>query len=201
MKKIVCWVVFLYAHTVVAGPSELLQDKLNALRTMSARFSQTVKAHHREVSRSSGEMALARPGRFRWHTKKPMEQVVIADGKRLWVYDVELEQVTVQKQEKSVGGTAGLFLSGYNDRVAHDFDVTVQVSGLRTSFDLSAESSKAPFQRVTLVFEGSALRDMVLHDQLGQVTEIALKDIQTNPKLKASLFQFKPPRGVDVVEQ
>lgn len=202
MKKILyltlsLWIQALFATT----PSETLQTKLNALRTMSASFNQVVKAKQREISHSSGTMALARPGRFRWQTIKPMEQFVVADGKRLWIYDVDLEQVSVKKQENSVGGTAALFLSGYDDTVARDFDVKQTESGNRMTFDLNAKSNKANFQRVQLVFEGAALRGIVLYDQLGQQTDVALNRVLVNPKLPASLFQFKPPRGVDVVEQ
>lgn len=202
MKKILYLTLSLWMHSLFAvTPSEALQTKLNALRTMSASFNQVVKAKHREVSRSSGTMALARPGRFRWQTIKPMEQLVVADGKRLWIYDVELEQVSVKKQEGSVGGTAALFLSGYDDTVARDFEVKQMENGSSVTFDLNAKSHKANFQRVQLVFEGAALRGIVLYDQLGQQTNVALNRPLVNPKLPASLFQFKPPKGVDVVEQ
>lgn len=82
----------------------ILQKKLNEMHTMKAYFSQVVRAKNRTVSRSSGTMALLRPGKFRWETTKPMKQVVIADGKQLWIYEAALEQVTVSKQAKFVGG-------------------------------------------------------------------------------------------------
>lgn len=202
IKKMLWLTIWLCGTSVFAeAPSELLQAKLNALRTMSADFSQVVRAKHREISRSSGTMALSRPGRFRWQTKAPMEQLVVADGKRLWIYDVDLEQVSVQNQDKSVGGTAGLFLSGYHDTVARDFDVNVTEKGHQLLFLLNAKSNKANFQRVKLVFEGPALRGIALYDQLGQLTDVKLNQVQVNPKLVASLFQFKAPRGVDVVQQ
>lgn len=201
MKKILYCVLLMWTQTIFAATaSEDLQTKLNALRTMSASFNQVVKAKRHEISRSSGTMALARPGRFRWQTKQPMEQLVIADGKRLWIYDVDLEQVSVKKQENNIGGTAALFLSGYDDTVARDFDVTLSENGNRSSFDLNAKSSKANFLRVTLVFEGAALRGIVLYDQLGQQTDVVLSQVLVNPTLAASLFKFKSPKGVDVVE-
>ena len=80
------------------APGDLLQTKLNDIRTMTATFKQTVKAKHRVVSRSSGTMALQRPGRFRWQTVQPMTQLMVADGQQIWVYDKDLEQVTVKKQ-------------------------------------------------------------------------------------------------------
>lgn len=202
MKKIVVMVLLLSSQLIFAdAPGEELRSKLNALHTMSANFSQVVKAKRREVSRSSGTMALARPGRFRWQTQKPMEQLVVADGQRLWIYDVDLEQVSVQKQEKKVGGTAALFLSGYDDTVARDFDVTLSKKGNNFLFDLKAKSNKANFQQVKLIFEGIALRGIVLFDQLGQMTEVKLAEVKVNPKLQTGLFQFKAPKGVDVVEQ
>lgn len=182
-------------------PGDVLQAKLNAIRSMTAQFSQVIKAKKREVSHSSGTMALERPGRFRWQTKSPMEQLVVADGQKMWVYDVDLEQVTVKKQEKGLGGTAALFLSGYNDTVTRDFEVTQANTGNTTTFDLQSKSQRANFQRIKLVFTQENLTGLELHDQLGQTTFVSLKQIKSNPKLSAQLFQFKPPKGVDVVKQ
>ena len=181
--------------------SSALQAKLNAIHTMSATFQQVVYAQKREVSRSSGTMALSRPGHFRWQTQKPLEQWVIADGNHLWVYDLDLEQVTVKKQDKGLGSTAGLFLSGYNGHIAEDFNVTVKTQGDISRFDLRAKSSKANFQQVRLMFNKNALAGIELFDQLGQHTDIHLSQIKTNPTLPAALFQFKVPENVDVVEQ
>ena len=194
---LLCWAQHVWSDEV----SDLLQAKLNAIRTMNASFSQVVKAKTQEISRSSGTMALFRPGRFRWETKKPMEQLVIADGKHLWVYDVDLEQVTVKKQEQGVGGTAALFLSGYGDTVARDFDVTTYKERNKEYFDLHSKSNKANFQRVKLVFVGDTLSGIELFDQLGQHTDVSLSKIKNNPTLQPSLFKFKTPKGVDVVEQ
>uniref|UniRef100_UPI0026050010 outer membrane lipoprotein chaperone LolA n=1 Tax=uncultured Legionella sp. TaxID=210934 RepID=UPI0026050010 len=180
---------------------ELLQEKLNAIKSMTAQFNQVVKAKKREVSRSSGTMALQRPGKFRWETKDPMEQLVVADGKKMWVYDVDLEQVTVKKQAKGLGGTAALFLSGYDDTVTRDFNVSQQTSGKTMTFDLKSKSSKENFQQIKLMFTQDNLTGLELHDQLGQVTTVKLVQIKLNPQLPAKLFQFKPPKGTDVVQQ
>lgn len=202
MKKIflgflLCFSANLFSQT----PEELVQSKLNAIRSMTANFKQVVKAKQREVSRSSGTMALERPGKFRWQTKDPMEQLVIADGKKMWVYDPDLEQVTVKKQEKGLGGTAALFLSGYDDSVSRDFNVAQKSEGNVLVFDLKSKSSKANFQRIKLMFAKDTLTGLELHDQLGQITSVKLIQIKSNPKLSAKLFQFKPPKGVDVVQQ
>lgn len=180
---------------------ELLQSKLNAMRTMTANFNQIVKAKKREVSRSSGTMALQRPGRFRWQTRDPMEQLIVADGQKMWVYDVDLEQVTVKKQEKGLGGTAALFLSGYNNTITKDFEVSEKTAGKVITFDLKAKSSKENFQRIKLIFTQDNLTGLELYDQLGQITFVKLAQIKSNPQLAAKLFQFKPPKGVDIVSQ
>ncbi|MFA6302549.1 MAG: outer membrane lipoprotein chaperone LolA [Legionella sp.] len=180
---------------------ELVQAKLNAIHSMSAVFKQVVKAKAHVVSRSSGSMALQRPGRFRWQTNEPMEQLVVADGKKMWVYDQALEQVTVKAQDKGIGGTAALFLSGYGDTVARDFTVTQKTEGTLDIFDMKSKSAKANFQRIKLEFTKDALTGLELYDQLGQITKVSLSKIKPNPKLAETLFQFKPPKGVDVVKQ
>lgn len=202
MKKFVlCFLLLSTTPAFCDAVSETLQARLNAMHTMSATFDQVVNAKKREVSHSSGMMALARPGQFRWQTEKPLAQWVIADGHDFWVYDIDLEQVTVKRQDKSLGGTAALFLSGYNNSVTRDYDVTVKKSGDIDCFDLHAKSAKENFQRMKLSFDGDALIGIELFDQLGQHTNVHLSNIKTNPTLSSTLFKFKIPKGVDVVEQ
>lgn len=202
MRKCVWMLLFLWAqHACADAVSNDLQAKLNTMRTMGASFHQTVSANKRTISQSSGTMALSRPGRFRWETKTPMEQLVIADGQRLWVYDVDLEQVSVRKQEKSLTGTAALFLSSYDQDLTRDFVVTSQQKNNKIYYDLRAKSSKAHFQRMILAFLGANLVGIELFDPLGQHTQVVLSQIKNNPKLPANLFVFKAPAGVDRVEQ
>ncbi|CAM4477205.1 MAG: Outer-membrane lipoprotein carrier protein [Legionella sp.] len=202
MKKILLAVLMSFsAAAFCEAADEILQTKLNAIRSMTASFKQVVKAKERVVSRSSGTMALQRPGRFRWQTKEPMAQLMIADGQRIWIYDTDLEQVTVKKQEKGLGGTAALFLSGYDNTVTRDFTVVQSGSGDNSVFDLKSKSPKANFQRMKLVFHKDMLTELVLFDQLGQVTTVYLAKTKLNPQLAVSLFQFKAPKGVDVVQQ
>lgn len=186
---------------MAASATERLEAKLNAVKTMTASFSEVVYAKKRALSRSSGTMALWRPGRFRWQTKSPMEQLVLADGEHLWVYDIDLEQVTVKKQDKGMGGTAALFLSGYDEHVARDFDVILTSHGNKDQFDLHSKSSKASIHRVILTFIGQDLSAIQLFDQLGQRTDVTLTNIKNNPTLQLALFKFKTPKGVDVVQQ
>lgn len=202
MKRIALFLLGCYSsYALSQTPGELLQSKLNAMSTMTANFNQTVKAKKKEVSSSSGTMALQRPGRFRWKTIEPMEQLIVADGQKMWIYDKELEQVTVKKQEKGLGGTAALFLSGYDNEVTKDFDVTEKDEGKLMVFDLKAKAAKENFQRIKLLFNKEQLVGLELHDQLGQITTVKLSQIKMNEKLAEKLFQFTPPKGVDVVKQ
>jgi outer membrane lipoprotein carrier protein len=202
MKKLILLLALAFTgNACCQSAGDILQTKLNAISSMTANFNQVVNAKEKEISRSSGTMALERPGRFRWQTKNPMEQLVVADGKKLWVYDVDLEQVTVRKQKKGLGGTAALFLSGYNHSVTRDFDVAVATTGTNQSYDLHSKSPKANFQRITLIFKHDVLIGIEMFDQLGQHTVVNFKNVKTNLKIAASLFQFKPPKGTDIVQQ
>lgn len=202
--KIMCSIFLSFFASLVFGDATWeLQTKLNSIRTMHASFEQKVIAKKHQVSQSSGVMALLRPGRFRWETKEPMAQLIIADGKKLWVYDVELEQVTVKKQERGMEGAAALFLSEYNekDALSRDFKVTQSKQAEEESFDLHAKSKKANFQHVKLIFKQNILNGIELFDQLGQHTEVKLTNAKINSELALTLFKFIPPTGVDVIKQ
>jgi len=185
--------------------SLLLEHKLNQMTTLKANFTQVVYAKKKVISKSRGQFYLSRPGRFRWDVEDPMPQSLIADGKHLWVYDIALEQVTEKEQSKSMEGPAALFLSGkagtlLND-FANDFEVSVTKKILAHVFDLKAKGDKAAFWNIRLIFNQNALTEMDLMDAIGQKTVIIFTRIQLNPPLSVSLFQFKVPRGVDVIQQ
>lgn len=202
MKKIALLIGIFFIHTAFCEvASDGLRAQLNAMQSLTATFKQVVKTKEREISHSSGTMALKRPGRFRWQTKAPMEQIVVADGKKLWVYDVDLEQVTVKKQEKDLGGPAALFLGGYAENLTRDFDVTESNSPTQKWYDLRSKSNKANFERLKLVFTSNILTSIEMYDQLGQHTIISLSHVQANSEVAESLFHFTPPHGVDVVQQ
>lgn len=198
-----CMSLFLFFNTeVYAETNESdLQTKLTSIRTLHAHFKQDIQAKKRRVGTSSGTMALSRPGLFRWQTNQPSAQLVVADGRHIWIYDKELEQVSVKKQTSSLGGTAALFLSEDPAAVTRDFEVSKIADEPETIFSLKARSVKANFEKVQLVFNKQALHTITLYDQLGQRTTITLSQVQTNQKLASKLFHFTVPKGVDVVQQ
>lgn len=203
MKKVflgflcLCMTSFAWGDTA----SDNLWDKLSKTSSMRALFSQKVTAKARELSTSSGTMAFERPGHFYWKTKTPIEQVLIADGKRFWVYDVELEQVTVRPQKEIIGAAAGLFLGDDRTRFFQDFKVIETEQDGKQVFQLTATEKSVNIPRMTLRFKAAKLMGMDLYDQLGQKTIVQFKEVQTNIALSPKLFSFSPPAGVDVVEQ
>lgn len=183
-------------------PQNNLHKKLSALHTLQAEFHQTVSTKDRQLSKSSGIMALERPGHFRWEVQKPAKQLLIADGQRLWSYDPDLEQATVKTQDRNLKGAAALFLSQYNENtLTRDFKITSFARGAQEGYRLDAKSVQESFSRLTLIFQDMHLTSLEIDDQLGQHTIVTLSKVQTNLHLSSNLFRFIPPKGIDIVEQ
>ena len=202
MKKLITiFVLFFASQGFCESAAERLQVQLNTIKGLTATFTQVVHAKNKELSNAKGTMALQRPGRFRWDTRSPLQQLVVADGTNLWIYDPDLEQVTVKKQDKELNGTAALFLSHADANLMRDFDVTAEDKNNNHIYHLKAKSSKATFPMVTLTFTDNLLTELEMLDQLGQHTTIKFSKIKPSPTLNPTLFQFKPPKGTDVIKQ
>ncbi|MEM7065885.1 MAG: outer membrane lipoprotein chaperone LolA, partial [Cyanobacteria bacterium P01_B01_bin.77] len=177
-----------------------IERYLASLTTLSATFQQTLyDADGQRVQDSAGKLLIKRPGRFRWDYQEPYEQLVIADGERLWLYDADLEQATVKRLDGSLAGTPAMLLSGSSD-VGRDFDVQGEYAaeGL-VWLQLAARSPNAEFSQVRLAFRGDDVELMELTDNLDQITRIELSDLERNPTLPDDAFAFVPPAGTDVV--
>ena len=173
---------------------------LSNVRSLTADFKQELYgADERLLETQAGKLSLQRPNRFRWSYAKPSELVVVADGKKLWMYDVELAQVTVSPLDDTVGSSPAMLLSGDRD-VRDEFDVveTFTRDGLEW-VKLAPKAGAADFRSVTIGFEGTAPRRLELVDGLNQVTRISLANVAVNPDLSDSVFEFIPPAGVDVI--
>jgi len=178
-----------------------VEGYLKGLQSLRADFDQEIidgEGSVREHAR--GTLVLQKPGRFRWDYREPYEQQLVSDGVRVWLYDVELEQVTVREMNESLSTTPALLLSGRGD-IAATF--TVQAGGgtdqgLQTIV-LTPKLEESDFRSVRLGFRGDDLERMELTDRLGQTARIRFSGIERNPELPAALFEFKPPPGVDVV--
>lgn len=174
---------------------------LGALETLSAEFVQVVRDRDGQIiDRSSGTLSLARPDRFRWDYRDPHEQTIVADGRKLWLYDADLEQVTVRALEAGLGATPAMLLSGAG-KVGDAFDSAgIERDGAWTWARLEPKQGGSDFEQVSLGFDGAGeLVAMELRDKLGQSTQVDFSHARRNVALDASLFRFAPPPGVDVI--
>jgi outer membrane lipoprotein carrier protein len=179
-------------------------DKLHAFvdNTKSARASFTqvvVGKSSRKPQQASGTMVFSRPAKFRWTYEKPYQQLIVGDGEKLWVYDKDLNQVSVKTLGKALGSSPAALLAGDNaiEKTFNLFD-----GETRDGIDWVEAQAKAPdstFERLRIGFSGDALRVMEIVDNFGQTTTLTFGTIERNPALPASLFHFAPPKGADVV--
>ncbi|HAI60073.1 MAG TPA: outer membrane lipoprotein carrier protein LolA [Xanthomonadaceae bacterium] len=171
------------------------------LRSLDGRFVQQVfDAQGGAGERSEGRISLKAPRQFRWEYETPFPQLIVADGDHLWLYDPDLEQVTVRAQsfEEQTSPLAALIDPGELDRHFHVRDGGT--SGAITWVELKArKADDAAVQSARLGFSGGELATMVFEDQLGQRTEVRFSQWRRNGVLPVGLFRFTPPEGVDVV--
>ncbi len=182
-----------------ANPTANLNKLLTNTKSMTASFSQTTKGGTSSQT-FSGVMSVQRPNQFRWETKSPAEQLIVANGSTLWIYDKDLAQVTRQSTSNQVGETPALLLSGNPDQIAKSFTVTQPKAGTNY-YVLTPKSSNANFKNLSVSFNGGRPVMMVLNDNLGQTTVIRFSNIKMNQSIAKSQFEFTPPAGVDVIEQ
>ena len=179
----------------------LLDRFLTQTQTMSANFKQTLKSSDgRLMQESAGVFYLQRPGKFRWNYTQPYPQEIVSDGEQIWVFDVDLEQVTVQKQgagQNQNNTPMALLQNKQNLEDAFEIHERGSDSGLHR-IELINRQADADFDRVMLGLDDKGLRFLQLHDQFEQTTYIFFTELQSNPELDAKLFEFTPPEGVDV---
>ncbi|NRO96565.1 outer membrane lipoprotein chaperone LolA [Paraburkholderia sp. NMBU_R16] len=148
---------------------------------------------------SSGTFVFSRPGKFIWTYEKPYEQVLQADGENLYVYDKDLNQVTIRKLGGALGASPAAILFGSND-IEQNF--TLRDAGVKGGIDwleLRPKSRDTQFERVGIGFKDGNLEAMELHDVFGNVTLLTFTNIQKNPPLKGDSFKFTVPKGADVI--
>lgn len=205
IKYIAFLIIFFFhvsAHADTAATT--LSQLLKNIQTMRADFTQTITDKNaKQVQHSTGQMALQRPGKFRWEVKKPVAQVVVTNGSRLWIYDPDLEQVTIRLLTKEVGQSPAMLLSNTNIVLEKDYMVatTNENNSSLNWFLLKPKNKNSIFAVIKLGFSSSQIREMVLQDQLGHTTSIEFYNIKLNPGLSSSLFAFRVPPHVDVIDE
>jgi len=203
MRKLLQVAMFvLVSGAAGAAGLDTLKTYLRETQSASAHFTQIVyDRNNRKLQETSGTMYFARPGRIRWSYEKPYEQLIVGDGAKLWVYDKDLNQVTVKAIGQAIGGSPAALLAGSND-IEKDFRVSPgsKENGLDW-LEAEPRSSESTFQKVRMGFGPSGLEAMELLDGFGQRTVVRFENVQRNPKLSPELFQFTPPQGADVISE
>ncbi len=182
--------------------SERLTNLLMAMQSFQANFKQiTLDGRGDTLQEMVGELAVQRPGLVYWKTNPPLEQLVVSDGDRLWLYDPDLEQVTVQKLDPRITQTPALLLSGKVDTLKASYHIRGDQLNKLEVFVLVPKDPESLFEQLKMTFSEGQLVQMHLTDSLGQRSSFEFFDIQTNRKIASELFHFTPPDGVDVIAQ
>jgi outer membrane lipoprotein carrier protein len=154
-----------------------------------------------QVGQSSfGQFYLSRPGKFRWNYQKPFAQEIVSNSEKVWFYDVDLEQVTSKPLDDSLGATPALLLTG---QVNIDEKFNLEEQGKDDDLNwirLSPKNEESGFKYILIGLNHGQLGGMELSDNFGQMTRIYFSNIKLNPVLNDTLFDFKPPKNVDVFE-
>ena len=183
-----------------ADGQALIQHFLKGLTTLKADFRQTLEEPEKgDVYYSTGTFYLKRPGQLRWEYNPPNDQLIVADGSNIWLYDRELEQVSHRGQKDALEGTPAQLLSATGPLDQH-FKIESQgeEDGLQW-VELLPKDKDAQFNKVRLALKDDKLVRMEMYDNFGQTTRFVFSDMQRNPHLDDKLFKFKPPPAVDVI--
>lgn len=202
LNKILIGALFLFTAGVAnATATDKLKNFAAATHSGQANFTQELlDKNGKRIQFSSGKMQFERPGKFRWEYQKPYEQIIVGDGNKFWLYDEDLNQVTVKKLDAALGSSPAALLSGSNE-IEHGFNLTD--IGMREDLDwlqalpISADSS---FTKILMAFNAkSELVIMELHDTFGHRTMLRFSEFKNNPSLSSQVFKFVPPKGADVL--
>ncbi len=190
------------ARVLYADDSTDLVAKVFSHKTLKADFIQQVFDQRQRMQQTMrGRLVLQRPGRFRWTYQSPYEQEIVADGKKVWMYDVDLEQVTVKQQDQTVGGTPAVLLSS-RDEWREQFDVSADGSkyGLQW-FKLTPKQEDGSFEYLRIGVEGDKLQRLEIQDSFGQLTTVQFLNLQVDVALEPEVFVFVLPEDADVIDE
>ena len=198
------WLLALSSLSVhAASPGmEAFERFFNEINTFEARFGQVVLDDNlTPVDDGQGTVWIKRPGLFRWNYAPPDAQEIVGDGERVWLHDIDLEQVTVRNQADALGRTPAILLAGSADLASTYAIEDIGTQGEVDWVNLIPEDSESGFTEVRIGFEDRRLRLMELIDTLDQRTRISFVDLKENLPLADEIFEFVPPVGIDIIDQ
>ncbi|MFC3874131.1 outer membrane lipoprotein chaperone LolA [Neisseria musculi] len=165
---------------------------------ISGSFTQTVKSK-KKTQTTNGTFQILRPGLFKWQYTSPYKQTIVGDGKTIWLYDVDLAQVTKSPQDQTIGDSPAAILS---NKSALESSYSLKEDGTAGGIDYVRalpKKNNAGYQYIRIGFQGDALAAMQLKDSFGNETTIRFNNVDMKPNLVRSAFSFTPPKGVDVL--
>ena len=214
MKKLIATVlVAACAGTAWANGLESLENFVKTVKSGRADFTQVVTAPAKDgqaarSKTSTGSFEFQRPSRFKFVYKKPFAQSIVADGQTLWMYDVDLNQVTARAQSQVLGSTPAALIAAAPDLRALQADFELQAAPDKDGLQWVAATPRAKdgqLQSVRIGFKAGdkagELAALEIIDSFGQRSVLTFSRFESNPALPAETFQFKPPAGADVVRQ
>ncbi len=208
MRLIRMLVLTLLSFTSIAAVADdevaiqRLTELLNPAQTITARFSQlTLHGSGTQLQETAGQLALKRPGLFRWHTDAPMEQLLVSNGEKVWLYDPGLQQWTIQTLDQRLTHTPALLLSGDVSKIRENFEISHNEGGNVVDFILKPKSKDTLFDSQRLSFRNKVLNDMQLIDSIGQRTNILFLNVKMNEPQDDAQFTFEIPAGADVIQE
>jgi len=202
MLRLLLLLAVLAPGVSAAATVEGLKSMLEQTTTARARFAQMVlDKNMKKLQQATGTMQFARPGKFRWEYDKPYEQVIVSDGARVWLYDKDLNQVTIRKYDRALGTSPAALLAGSNEiEKNYRFSTVGNQDGLDW-LEAVPRTQDTAFERIRLGFGKAGLEAMELRDQFGQITVIKFSTIERNAKIPPEAFTFTPPKGADVISE
>ncbi len=206
ITKQLSWITVLLLQTLTvqaASVAEIAQLRklLAPVQTMAGDFEQRITdAEGGTVQSSQGHFLMQKPGMLRWETMAPYSQLLVANGEKLWLYDPDLEQVTIKKVDQTIQQTPAAIISGDVEQLQKTYKISlVSSSANEEIYRFVPQAAKGEFESLLLVFKGATLSTLEVHDSLGQTTAINFTQIHINPMITADMFVFIPPPNTDVL--
>ena len=205
LKILFVVIICILSSAVVSAAERVdpLKVFLKEFETLQADFTQTLLSEDGEqLEKTTGTLYLQQPGKFNWHYKEPYIQKIITNGEVLWIYDEDLEQLTIRTFESDmIERTPAAIILGSSKLEQHFDQVDLGIIEGFNWVELTPRDLEAQYKNIRIGFDAKRLGMMIIADNLGQTTRIDFNDVNKNTKLAADLFNFEIPADVDVIDE